>query len=176
MNVKTNSDKASEAISSPFAAGQEEEPALELLSSTIGGTATRSETESVVDDIEQVARSYTLHLFEALPVYIFLVGAGVDLNKLGITTTDIQVLKSLTSKPSTDHLKTQIQKFVMHKKDELVSAERALNEAHKTVSLETCFFIMYRPSNCSYVDHFCCLADGRISRSDDGGIRPIQTN
>ena len=35
--------KASEAISSPFAAAaQEEEPALELLSSTIGGTATRS--------------------------------------------------------------------------------------------------------------------------------------
>ena len=64
MNVKTNSDKASEAISSPFAAAaQEEEPALELLSSTIGGTATRSETESVVDDIEQAARSYTLHLF-----------------------------------------------------------------------------------------------------------------
>ena len=43
MNVKTNSDKASDAISSPFAAAaQEEEPALELLSSTIGGTATRS--------------------------------------------------------------------------------------------------------------------------------------
>ncbi len=124
-----------------------------------GGTATRSETESVVDDIEQAARSYKLHLFEALPVYIFLVGAGVDLNKLGITTTDIQVLKSLTSKPTTDHLKTQIQKYVMHKKDELVSAERALNEAHKTGSFWTCFFIMYRPSNCSYVDHFCCLAD-----------------
>ena len=69
-----------------------------------------------MDDIEQAARSYTLHLFEALPVYIFLVGAGVDLNKLGITTTDIQVLKSLTSKPTTDHLKTQIQKCVMHKK------------------------------------------------------------
>ena len=113
MNVKTNSDKASEAISSPFAAAaQEEEPALELLSSTIGGTATRSETESVVDDIEQAARSYTLHLFEALPVYIFLVGAGVDLNKLGITTTDIQVLKSLTSKPTTDHLKNQIPPFI----------------------------------------------------------------
>ena len=113
MNVKTNFDKASEAISSPFAAGQEEEPALELLSSTIGGTATRSETESVVDDIEQVARSYTLHLFEALPVYIFLARVGVDLNKLGIlTTADIQVLKSLTSKPTTNHLKTQIPPFI----------------------------------------------------------------
>ena len=133
MNVKTSSDKAPEAISSPFGAtAQEEEPALELISSTIGGMATRSET----GDIEQAARSYTLHLFESLPVYVFLAGAGVDLlNKLGITTTDIKVLKSLTSKPTTDHLKTQIQKYVMHKKDELISAERALNEAQKTVSL-----------------------------------------
>jgi len=137
MNVKTNSDKASEDISSPFgAAAQEEEPALELISSTIGGTATRSETEteSIGGDIEQAARSYTLHLFETLPVYVFLAGAGVDLlNKLGITTADIEVLKSLTSKPTTDHLKTQIQKHVMHKKDELISAERALNEAHNTM-------------------------------------------
>ena len=110
MNVKTNSDKASEAISSQFAAAaQEEMPALELLSSTIGETATRSETESV----EQAARSYTLHLFEALPVYIFLARVGVDLNKLGIlTTADIQVLKSLTSKPTTNHLKTQIPPFI----------------------------------------------------------------
>ena len=135
MNVYTNSNKAPEAITSRFAAAaQVEEPAPDLLSITFGGMVRRPETKDVLDEIEQAAHAYTLHLFEALPIYIFLVGTGVDLNKLGITSTDIQVLESLTSK-STAHLQTQIQKYVMHKNDELLSAERALNEAHKTVSL-----------------------------------------
>ena len=80
MNVKTNSDKASEAVSSPFGvATQEEDFSMELLSSKIGGTVTRSETEteSIGGDIEQASHSYTLHLFETLPVCVFLAGAGV---------------------------------------------------------------------------------------------------